>query len=310
MSDILRELVEERLYGPGASAPTKEQVREYVCALYERRPSKLDESEVERVRTWITIEGVRRAIRERRWMLVLLRDRQDWQDWDDFCEKIMRLAEEKGVTYEVLERKLYALVEELEARAPRTAGSPEELESQLIEEEKQSFLRRLDRMHRGNVSREEELSLSLWLEDVLALEMVERFRLAVSRAWAIRSGLAGELPSERVLGRLEEAYECYQYSLYQACIALCRTVLEYSLKECLEDAHIPLRLDYVRSGGELRALIRQARESRILSPGLAAWADEIRMRGNSCVHDRAVATDDLCSDTLDKLRHILARLYK
>lgn len=126
----------------------------------------------------------------------------------------------------------------------------------------------------------------------------------------IRTSFVKDLPSREILDRLEEAYECFQYGFYQACIAMCRSVLEYSLKEQLKASKTPPRIDYMRQGGDLTALIKQAEEIEILSRGLAIDAHEVRRRGNGVLHRRSAATRDLCWDTLQKMRHILARLYK
>ena len=140
--------------------------------------------------------------------------------------------------------------------------------------------------------------------------MLEKLPDVIFGTSDIQTSFVNDLPSREILERLEEAYECFQYGFYQACIAMCRSVLEYSLKERLKVLEVPLRVDYMRRGGELAAIIKQAEEIKLLSSGLARNAHEIRERGNSVLHRRSAATRDLCWNTLQKMRHILARLYK
>ena len=90
---------------------------------------------------------------------------------------------------------------------------------------------------------------------------------------------------------LQEATRCYLFGLHRACVAVCRTVLEDSLKQ-----RVPWQslLEEGMQGGEagdLERWINAAVRARVLPTELGGTAHDIRRRANDVLHkaDRDVA---------------------
>ena len=318
--EALREKLEFWLYGPHATdpsqqpiVPTEQHVDEFANALFERRECKLFEAEVVAVRRWVCVQAMKRAISRRRWRLTCQNDVSRWQ----LVDRLLHLSDsqgEGGISFLDLLYGDHGLLGEALYRGSISheswPSSAKDLLEAIIEIQTTLLLKGLTDYADGKLP---ERFLFYWestVAEVVALEMLEKLPGAVSGAWKIQSSLVKDLPSPTILERLEEAYQCFQYGLYQACLALCRAILEYSLKERLQELRIAPRLDYRRREGELEALIRQAEEEKILSPRLAQSAQEVHKMGNNVLHRRDAATSELCWSTLEKVRYILARLYK
>ncbi len=89
------------------------------------------------------------------------------------------------------------------------------------------------------------------------------------------------------LYHLREAFRCYVYGHYIACLCVCRCVLEESLREKLKD-YPPLiglyrRLDGTKKGG-IEALIDHAFERKILDGRGFDLARRVARKGNLAIH--------------------------
>lgn len=153
-----------------------------------------------------------------------------------------------------------------------------------------------------NVAIEQKESLLLWhsfeilledttdrrrLEDYYAFQLVDLLPGIVERAQSLTARLVKQKPSVDVISHLREAFRCYVYGHYIACLCVCRCVLEESLRERLKDYPIPIglyrRLDRTKKG-EIEALIDHAFERKILDGRGADLARRVARKGNSAVH--------------------------
>jgi hypothetical protein len=96
---------------------------------------------------------------------------------------------------------------------------------------------------------------------------------------------------------LEEASQCYTYGQFIACLIVCRSAIEFALRDRLkqEDA--------------IEKLIAYGRDrfSWTLKPTLD-FADEVRIAANRAVHHGAPPAD-ICRGMFDKTRGVLRDLY-
>ena len=80
---------------------------------------------------------------------------------------------------------------------------------------------------------------------------------------------------------LQEATRCYLFGLHRACVAVCRTALEDSLKQ-----RIPWEIWNAVGihGGDLQRCITAAARTGVLPPELTGTAHDIRRRANDVLH--------------------------
>lgn len=106
-----------------------------------------------------------------------------------------------------------------------------------------------------------------------------------------------------------EASRCYLYGHFLASLVLCRSAIEFAVKERLRE-----KLDD-RSASEvddlpLAGLLREARERGLLDDARRKLADEIRELAVSAVHHKEkLPIAEECKDAFIKTRGILEHLY-
>lgn len=159
-----------------------------------------------------------------------------------------------------------------------------------IGEDDSSRLRELQRLIRdlGAVYEYDgkELSiLDLWLEGKCAARALQLSR-AMQRHWKeLRVVFVDTNLSEETFEYLEEAAMSYLFSQYRACVSLCRSALELSLKESLG----------LPSGSEHRMveLISSAKDRGLLTGRFHRFATTVRKEANQVIHPgREVSRDD------------------
>ena len=97
--------------------------------------------------------------------------------------------------------------------------------------------------------------------------------------------------ASQTLDLLQEATRCYLFGLHRACVAVCRTVLEDSLKQRVPQSSLMEEAMQGGEAGDLRRLINAAVRARVLPKDLSAKAHNIRKQANDVLHqtDRDVS---------------------
>lgn len=111
-------------------------------------------------------------------------------------------------------------------------------------------------------------------------------------------------PGKTVAGYLRQAVGCYLYGMYDAAAVLCRTALEFALRERL--GSVGLMSGQIRT--ELERLIEFCAKSRLLTPDIRGKADRVRKLGNGAIHTSSCGERKALGQLLDT-REVLAHLY-
>lgn len=138
----------------------------------------------------------------------------------------------------------------------------------------------------------DEDSIDSNAETIALLEKITRFRFFRPGDWLSRLEMVNPMASrrridqfpQRIRGRLSEAHECFVLGHYFACIAACRSILEFVL---LDRARPTFRFDpYDDTAGMQRPmrLVSLIECVRNVDPGTADDLDYVRDIGNSLVH--------------------------
>ena len=88
----------------------------------------------------------------------------------------------------------------------------------------------------------------------------------------------------QTLDLLQEATRCYLFGLHRACVAVCRTALEDSLKQRVPPTRLLEEGMQGGKAGELEKLINAAVRARVLPRELSRTAHDIRLRANDVLH--------------------------
>jgi hypothetical protein len=129
-------------------------------------------------------------------------------------------------------------------------------------------------------------------------EIAALFPRVVKRAGALRILNADEEAPLPVQKYLAEASQCYIYGRHLACLIVCRSAIEFSLRERLG-----------RDDLELEELITLGK--RQLHWTLGSTLDDatcVRKAANRAVHERP-PEDEVCREMFERTRGVLRELY-
>ena len=96
----------------------------------------------------------------------------------------------------------------------------------------------------------------------------------------------------QTLELLQEATRCYLFGLHRACVAVCRTALEDSLKQRVPLSSLMEEAMQGGEAGELERLINAAVRARVLPPDLTHIAHDVRKRANDVLHQADLDVPD------------------
>ncbi len=133
-------------------------------------------------------------------------------------------------------------------------------------------------------------------------QALERIPEELARFNRLKDLQAEVQPERRVNEYLSEAVDCYLLGLFCAAAVLCRSVLEFALKEAYQKKGLPVE----RS--DLADLIDKGPATRILADDLVGVARVVKDVGNDAVHKRRCAAS-AALDVLHKTGLLLQRLY-
>lgn len=116
-------------------------------------------------------------------------------------------------------------------------------------------------------------------------------------------------PGEKVTEYMRQATTCYLYGLPSAAAVLCRTVLEFALKEKFGQlGGISKLIDKVDKKDYLEKLINFAANTKILSAELVGTAHDIREVGNKAIH-ASTCTEIEAFEAIKNTGEILTHIY-
>jgi hypothetical protein len=146
-------------------------------------------------------------------------------------------------------------------------------------------------------------------------EISRLFPEIVQRAEILRIVPATQPVPPFVQRYIEEASECYVYGRFVACIILCRSAIEFALKDFLDRNGQQKALREMQSlkNDSLRDMINYCKSTFPAMKQVFDDADNIRCEGNRAVHHRAVhlggPKPESCINTFIKTRGVLGELY-
>ena len=120
------------------------------------------------------------------------------------------------------------------------------------------------------------------LQQAYAFEMLLKLKQVADRSKekAVQTMLSLENVPEAVDDYMAEAAACFRYGFDKACLSVCRTALEESLKRrMIADEHSV-------KNKALKTLIKEAHENNYLDDKLVRAAHQIRCWGNNAVHGK------------------------
>ncbi len=153
-----------------------------------------------------------------------------------------------------------------------------------------------------------------WGADVVtaeyATQIAKLFPKMVRRAETLRALPASAAVPAQVQQYLREASKCYVLGRFVACLLVCRSAIEFGLRDFLVRGGKGPELEslHAERGDTLFAMIRLARTLRwTLQPTLDD-ADEVRRIAKDAVHQTA-PDPEICKELFIKMRGVLKELY-
>jgi hypothetical protein len=160
--------------------------------------------------------------------------------------------------------------------------------------------------HLSEVLGEEGLDDSL--NEFFTLQALGTVPRVVSRWKKLQTLTFGLMPGADITERMRQATTCYLFGLYDASAILCRAVLEFALEDV---APRPGGVRPLAGGSKdryLKLLIDFAQNSRLLTPELAAAANQVRLLGNASAHKQRCGQADALR-TVRETGLVLAHMY-
>jgi hypothetical protein len=127
----------------------------------------------------------------------------------------------------------------------------------------------------------------------------------VTTRWTKLANLGfAKSPGDKVARYIQQAVGCYLYGMYDAAASLCRSVLEFSLRERLGSTGVLA----AEARTELERLIDFCARSRVLTPDGQLKSHLIRRRGNGSIHGEGCDEPSALLQLLDT-REVLVQVY-
>lgn len=141
-------------------------------------------------------------------------------------------------------------------------------------------------------------------------DMSARLPSRVKRIEELRVLTASVDVPKEVQCYVEEAYNCFISGHFLACLIVCRSAIEFAIRDFLTREGKQRELETLKTerGDTLYALIRVARDLRRNLRQSFDTADEVRRAASDAVHNRAPETED-CREAFIKTRGFLKELY-
>ena len=125
-----------------------------------------------------------------------------------------------------------------------------------------------------------------------AYELVDILERISQRTFIFDAPPIAGRAAPQTLDLLQEATRCYLFGLHRACVAVCRTALEDSLKQRVPQSSLMEEAMQGGEAGELERLINAAVRARVVPPELRQKAHDIRKRANDVLHQAGLDVPD------------------
>jgi len=167
-----------------------------------------------------------------------------------------------------------------------------------------------------DVEKAMRISASEFFVQMSALKYVNEFGTSLPEVVGRARGLRMVTPRRNVPDGVQKylfaASRCYIYGQFLASLVLCRSAIEYSVKDALRKVHVGQDADGI-DDFSVAKLLRLARQRRVLDIPRWEQADNIRELARIAVHPKEgqdLPTEDQCRDAFVKTRDILDYLYE
>jgi len=203
---------------------------------------------------------------------------------------------------EVSQNETYELMQEFCSALVSASSNPSESESLLS--------------HFGKVSRQIKSSeeydgpdFSEFVEAELAKTSVGMIASAASNLWelfAILTQIQKASIPEIPLNYLKRVLRCYIWGLKPECVILCRSVLDVAVDEKIPDRLCAQHCDPNKPNYTLADKIKTIEKSGLFDKNFVRQLNEIRLRGNKCVHGDMGAVQDIKGTVVDTCKALIA----
>lgn len=140
-----------------------------------------------------------------------------------------------------------------------------------------------------------------YLDRHYSYELVARLPQIVDRASVLERVQHKEVANETVRRLFTEAHEVFLYGFDNACIALCRSLIEHALREKLRVPRKEKR--------RLEFMIQEAEEKGLLDNIESTSAEAVEAAGNHIMHNIPMLRST-AQTVLDHTRNVLNKLYR
>jgi len=136
------------------------------------------------------------------------------------------------------------------------------------------------------------------LDRYYSQQLVSQLENIVERASALKP--VGLAVNDQIISKLfQEAHEAFLYGFDSASIALCRSLIDHSLRD---------KLSQRNQRSNLQSMIEQAARQGLLDPFCSDCAEKVRDAGNNIMHDMSNLRRT-AQEVLDCTRSVLKKLY-
>ncbi|MBU2496354.1 MAG: DUF4145 domain-containing protein [Desulfobacterales bacterium] len=150
----------------------------------------------------------------------------------------------------------------------------------------------------------------MFTDEFLAIESLCDLLPRVERFMELREVFTDQSPPRKAREHLIEAIQCYVQGFYQACVIICRSVVEHMLGEELRNLGWNIyQLPGDENEGLIMRIINNAQREDIITETLRKLAHSIRDCGNKALHKHKVFSRSEAFKCLSNTQKILRHIY-
>jgi hypothetical protein len=146
-------------------------------------------------------------------------------------------------------------------------------------------------------------------QDYYTCELARLFPKIVKRAERLRVTPSVQAVPQYLQRYLNEASRCYIYGQFLAALFLCRSALEEAVKDRLKATGHGAEVARIERREWLYALLKLARDKKILNKSAYRDADRIRGQAKDAIHGKYLPGDTECVKAYTDTRLVLQSLY-
>ena len=150
----------------------------------------------------------------------------------------------------------------------------------------------------------------MFTDEFLAVEALCDLMPRVERLMELREVFTDQSPPWKAKEHLIEAVQCYVQGFYQACVIICRSVVEHMLGEELRRLGWNIyKLPGDENEGLIMRIINNAQREDIITETLRKLAHSVRDCGNKALHKHKVFSRSEAFKCLSNTQKILRHIY-